>query len=1448
MTVASFRLIELFLVKSVTLVVTDRNDKSTKSSCSPGTTASTPTTPASVTASTLRSRWADTSGGSGGPPSLMSLEAPTPTTPTTPYRSVEGPLSNSTNQRGSATQRSKSRADAMLERALTQPQQCSVDPLNNAQKWAIPIWTIHEFYSWFGKVEKAAKSPLETKQSGTSKQVKVKHLKEPFIKFESYRRETRPVFVELKSWPTLNFDGEPGSCPFDLKRREKKEVLCANKEIKENREKCFNPDLSKGKDMTRRPCATATRARKTENTGHCEICRIDYKNLSKHLQTDQHLNFVRNDKNFLSLDNLISTGASVEAFLKINISKDVSKDCSLFSSRDSSLENGLSLPDEKWGKKDKSSLSEYSVEDIRMMQCNGARKNSKLDSAHNLRTRAKHESGHLLRSKGKPLDENAKSDKPSEKFIITKRAKGTIWIEEDDSETEKDENELVNYDGKPLFSKTCESESKSNESDSEDPKNVSLNGVINIETVECKYVGSSHSKVTNKDSAFKDSLLDASVKTKVNGYEEKDKATQPVEVVDGADCNVKKDVNNVDEHIDSISNAVNSVNNNEKVLALDNEDTNSVKSLNKDDRGRFKVAKRGGRTYRGRQRLSVEERLIEDNRDYYKVEVLGNKLRSSAIPISNQLAVSPSKENQTEQAKPEEGDKPSSEKPVVVRFKRVRKSELSLLSVEAESFMFGDPRRDDNFSDESDGEQSSILPKDTESDGEEAVDSIVLSSSQESNITPKQEFIEDDSQDSPASKARKKRRTQTEALLKDNTDYYKFETPGSRLRYQAPLTGICDPELDGGDPELDPNSSIVPIKEKIYPSKPSAEVEKMHYSFEAVPKSEPWYRTYERQDKGDEYYYSESDSLKPFLLPYEIENFHEILQKNLAQSGAHRKRGRNRGGHLNMGVRSPRKSPRCHASTLAIMSTIIRRREQQTTTLNTIDEEGKKANNETAKPDKKSSEKSDVDEDLKQLAQNIDNMLSDGVDELEQLVADQPKNIEESILPEARQKGAPADLLEILEHVGTLNGFENSSCASSECGELRGDSLLKTRKKKKRKNKTGWPGNKMRRKMHIKNLTEELQKELQKELQIKESDFENRSVEEAEESKPSNDEREEEEEDEEVTQETQSLPEEEIYESEQETGKENEPVLNLPVEKEDNESRESIEYKDISQEASGTEEVDDKSVLKQVSSEEVTPRKKRTESPDKCIVKEVEIESQAVKDLRYAENKSLASSEDSEASLSNNENLCSKDTNALVPHEKRSPVKFKRKRQRKNTTSSETSNHVEVENRRQSSVTSSSKKQKQDSNETRELTLSTGSRSKKMVKKLKHNDKTLSNENCKEDFLSVNERRRPKRPRKKDSLASELQNGEFEQSGRVSPSSDVDQRRSSIDFQPVVRVMKIDHSVDMDNSSVLSVTVASNRRLRSSASSPKSNMQPPKKRFKNTSSRRYISGLGMKNS
>lgn len=85
---SGFQAIEVFLVRSVSIVVSDRVDETGNANLG-------------------RHRW--TSGGSGGPRSLRSIEVPTPTpTPPTPLLSSECPLSNSTNLRGPIAQRSVS--------------------------------------------------------------------------------------------------------------------------------------------------------------------------------------------------------------------------------------------------------------------------------------------------------------------------------------------------------------------------------------------------------------------------------------------------------------------------------------------------------------------------------------------------------------------------------------------------------------------------------------------------------------------------------------------------------------------------------------------------------------------------------------------------------------------------------------------------------------------------------------------------------------------------------------------------------------------------------------------------------------------------------------------------------------------------------------------------------------------------------------------------------------------------------------------------------------------------------------------------------------------------------------------------------------------------------------------------------------------------------------------
>lgn len=76
----------------------------------------------------------------------------------------------------------------MLERALTQPQQCSVDPLNNAHTWRIPIWTTDKFQAWLDKIYESVKDNSNLKQINQHSSTRVRHLKRPYVKFDSIYR------------------------------------------------------------------------------------------------------------------------------------------------------------------------------------------------------------------------------------------------------------------------------------------------------------------------------------------------------------------------------------------------------------------------------------------------------------------------------------------------------------------------------------------------------------------------------------------------------------------------------------------------------------------------------------------------------------------------------------------------------------------------------------------------------------------------------------------------------------------------------------------------------------------------------------------------------------------------------------------------------------------------------------------------------------------------------------------------------------------------------------------------------------------------------------------------------------------------------------------------------------------------------------------------------------
>ncbi|CAH1394604.1 unnamed protein product [Nezara viridula] len=288
-----------------------------------------------------------------------------------------------------------------------------------------------------------------------------------------------------------------------------------------------------------------------------------------------------------------------------------------------------------------------------------------------------------------------------------------------------------------------------------------------------------------------------------------------------------------------------------------------------------------------RKRLSVEEKLIEDNKSYYRVEVLNSKLRSSEYFVNQKQLESRVNDEIQNGSCSDEGDsrsevkQPSSKKvekskePVVVRFKKVRKSQLSVLSDEAENFMFGDSaRREAKKVEYTSNDESS------DSAGSET------SSSEDEELPKIKKMVPDSDDGSPTTRDMDSDSLSSPPMLSCDHD------------------SVSESEEDVTKDCVDSNFSLNSIT----------------FSFENPPKNEPWIETYKRKEDGkNEYHYPYHHNYPKVILPLEYP-VAERLKLLSGKRGYGRRRGRRK-----LDDNKSRKSPRCHASTLAVMSNFLRR-------------------------------------------------------------------------------------------------------------------------------------------------------------------------------------------------------------------------------------------------------------------------------------------------------------------------------------------------------------------------------------------------------------------------------------------------------------------------------------------------------------------------------------------
>ncbi|KAJ9593607.1 hypothetical protein L9F63_014846 [Diploptera punctata] len=878
--------VEWFLVKEVNYVVTDRPNW-------------TPGSGGSVSGSTPKCGVVTPLGGLCSNESPATLESP-----------GDGP-------RGGAR-----RSNAMLERARLQPQQCTVDPLENATRWSIPIWPLDKVLKWLDKICEKFLKPSSSSSSSSSATV----LKNPYIKLEHINSiKYRPLYKELSVWPTVNINFESGGCPFSppkvLEKRSTQRAAKNNKDasrrIQPGKATAETPRMTKCRVRAHRAHEAAVAL---QNSGYCEICQQTYVDQRAHVESERHIQFVNNNSNFVSLDQLIHQGPDMDTFLKLNgvneisdCESEVSGNCrrslrSVVKLHSLTLDTNAPVKASSGGNKtpeegSKMLLQQKESLEVRHVQCNGIWSHC-YDTRHG--------------GMKSPISGN-----------IARRMQWDIQIGGGGGRPQRMRRASASYCTPSLQQQLSPTGSDSGH-------HLRSRGQI--------WLPSNLLGTTAEDEAF----------------------PSRTRLADPQPARTSRDIPVTREP-----------------------EVKSSPCRNQAIR---------------RKRLSVEEKLIEDNKAYYKIELKNSKLRSSGYYPSQRDLEPPIKQEVKEEKVECNGDQSHKvEEPAPTKFLRVRKSELTLLSDEAESFMFGEPTRKESSTESSEEEEEDCKSKINKNSRKE-------NSNEELNVKKSSENSKkdcgvlqcDDSSMETCSLAsscdtntvvqkKRKRRTHAEAFIHDNLDYYKFEIPGSRLRFQGSILPPTLPSpgrttnnskgskatCNGAHSKVVSCSNEAPTeKEKIVQSqeetkeRPERETEskgdkkqekdddkkkeekdesnvkecvennltptteKLHFSFEVVPQSEPWYQTYTRQDEGEEFYayahMSDACYWKPFLLPYEMPMPETSSVAGSAicpgSSGFVRKR-RNRFAHLL--DKKPRKSPRCHASTLAILSSLMHHRRRK---------------------------------------------------------------------------------------------------------------------------------------------------------------------------------------------------------------------------------------------------------------------------------------------------------------------------------------------------------------------------------------------------------------------------------------------------------------------------------------------------------------------------------------
>ncbi|XP_041264839.1 protein DBF4 homolog A isoform X2 [Onychostruthus taczanowskii] len=192
-----------------------------------------------------------------------------------------------------------SRGKSLVEKAIKEQDLIpSGSILSNALSWGVKILHIDDVKNC---IEQKKRELYLIKRAGSSSKDVGKHvtaqksksrLKSPFIRVEDRSCQYRPFYLQLLSFPFLNYCVPKPYSPFEVDKKYTGQKQTQSKERNKN-----NSDKDCG--------MPAQFPQKDKKRGYCECCGKKYEDLQTHLESERHRNFAQSTQ-YEVVDDIIS--------------------------------------------------------------------------------------------------------------------------------------------------------------------------------------------------------------------------------------------------------------------------------------------------------------------------------------------------------------------------------------------------------------------------------------------------------------------------------------------------------------------------------------------------------------------------------------------------------------------------------------------------------------------------------------------------------------------------------------------------------------------------------------------------------------------------------------------------------------------------------------------------------------------------------------------------------------------------------------------------------------------------------------------------------------------------------------------------------------------------------------------------------------------------------------